>query len=311
MFKGDRNFAVGLFVSVAIAVLVAFVLWLTGRSGNEDLTRYSLLFHRDVSGLAMGAPVKYMGVDIGSVVSMQLERNQGMRVRVDIDVLSSTPVDQGTYASIALQGITGVAVINLASEPGRHGPLETLPGQDYPVIPVKDVGLSAVLSSAPEIMNKLDSLLAKAGALLGEDNQQSVNASLENVREITAALAGDRESLAALPRDLNATLAEIQATAADLRTMLAQTQPNLQATLVNLNHSSENLAALTDSINEMLSRHDADIEQFMRDGLGQAPELVQDARQSLRELEKLVAELRRDPSQLISAPGPEGVKIDP
>jgi phospholipid/cholesterol/gamma-HCH transport system substrate-binding protein len=311
MFKGDRNFAVGLFVSVAIAALVAFILWLTGRSGNEDLSRYSLMFHRDVSGLAIGAPVKYMGVDIGSVVSMQLERNQGMRVRVDIDVLSSTPVDQGTYASIALQGITGVAVINLASETGRHEPLEKLPGQDYPVIPVKDVGLSALLSSAPEIMNKLDNLLAEAGKMLGENNQQAVNASLNSVKEITGALADNRESLAALPRDLNGTLGEIRATVSDLRSLIAQSKPDLQETLENLNRSSANLAALTDQVTEMLNQHNADIDRFMQDGLGQAPELVRDARQSLRELEKLVADLRRDPSQLIRAPGSEGVKIDP
>ncbi|MCH5377912.1 MAG: MlaD family protein, partial [Planctomycetes bacterium] len=82
----------GLFVSVAIVALVAFVLWLTGRSGTEEMARYSLMFDRDVSGLAVGGPVKYMGVDIGSVVQMQLEENEGIQVRVDIDILASTPV---------------------------------------------------------------------------------------------------------------------------------------------------------------------------------------------------------------------------
>ena len=56
MFKGDRNFTVGLFVTLAIAVFVAFVIWLTGRSGAEELSRYSLKFERDVSGLAVGGP---------------------------------------------------------------------------------------------------------------------------------------------------------------------------------------------------------------------------------------------------------------
>ena len=73
MFKGDRNFAVGLFVSVAIAVFVLFVIWLTGRSGAEEMTRYTLMFDRDVSGLAVGGPVKYMGMNIGSVVHMDLD----------------------------------------------------------------------------------------------------------------------------------------------------------------------------------------------------------------------------------------------
>ena len=68
MFKGDRNFAVGLFVSIAIATFVAFVIWLTGRSGVEEMSRYTLMFDRDVSGLAVGGPVKYMGMTVGSVI---------------------------------------------------------------------------------------------------------------------------------------------------------------------------------------------------------------------------------------------------
>ena len=50
MFKGNRNFVVGLFVSLAIAAFISFVVWLTGRSGNEDLVRYSVIFSTDVSG---------------------------------------------------------------------------------------------------------------------------------------------------------------------------------------------------------------------------------------------------------------------
>jgi len=310
MFKGDRNFAVGLFVSVAIVALVAFIIWLTGRTGSEDLSRYSLLFHRDVSGLAVGGPVKYMGVDVGSVVRMQLEQNDGMRVRVDVDILSSTPVDQGTYASIALQGITGVAVVNLASEPGRHAPLEKLPGQKYPVIPVKDVGFAALLSSAPEIMNKLDRLLGLAGEMLNDENRAAVSASLQHVEELTGALAENRGTLAALPGELGTTLSEIQSTVADLRALLVQAQPAVQATLDNLNQGSTNLAALTERVDKMLSRHDADVQHFMQDGLGQVPELVGEMRQTLRDMDKLVTELRRDPAQLISSPAPEGVKIE-
>ena len=81
----------------------------------------------------------------------------------DIDVLAIHTGGQGTFASLALQGITGVAVVNLETEPGAHPPLETLPGRDYPVIPVRIVGFSALMSSAPEIMGKLNNLLTQAG----------------------------------------------------------------------------------------------------------------------------------------------------
>jgi len=311
MFKGDRNFTVGLFVTLAIAAFVAFVIWLTGRSGTEEMTRYSLKFERDVSGLAVGGPVKYMGMNIGSVVHMDLDTDDGVRVRVDIDVLTSTPVDQGTYASLALQGITGVAVVNLASEPGTHEPLPKPPHGHHPEIPVRDVGFVAVLSSAPEIMAKLDHLLTQAGELLGETNRGTVSSALQNVDDLTRSLAANREALSALPDDLSATLADIRATVDELRGIIREAQPNVAATLANINRSSENLANLTARFDDMLQENGADMERFVQDGLGEAPALLHESRTALREMQKLLTELRNDPSQLIHRPPTDALEMDP
>jgi len=57
MFKGNRNLAVGVFFSVALAGVAGFGMWLAGTKGNEPMARYSLLFERDVSGLSLGGPV--------------------------------------------------------------------------------------------------------------------------------------------------------------------------------------------------------------------------------------------------------------
>lgn len=311
MFKGDRNFSVGLFVTVAITAFLAFVIWLTGRSGAEEMSRYSLKFSRDVSGLAVGGPVKYMGMNVGSVIRMDLETGNGVRVRVDVEVLASTPVNQGTYASLALQGITGVAVVNLASEAGEHAPLPEAAHGHYPEIPVRDVGFAAVLSSAPEIMAKLDHLLTQAGELLGEANRGTVASALENVESLTGALAGNREALAALPADLGETLAGIRAAVGDLRSLVGAVQPDLNATLANINRSSENLASLTARFDQMLRENEGDVERFMQDGLGEAPALLRESRAALRDLEKLVAELQHDPSQLIHRPPSEALEMDP
>lgn len=311
MFKGDRNFTVGLFVSVAIAAFVLFVIWLTGRSGAEELTRYTLMFHRDVSGLTVGGPVKYMGMNVGSVIHMTLNSSKGMRVQVDIQILESTPVDSGTYASLALQGITGVAVVNLASEPGAHPPLPETPRGQYPEIPVRDVGFAAVLSSAPEIMVKLDLLLTRAGAMLGDENRAAVGSALQNVEALSAALAGSGDTLAALPQELSDTLADIQATVGRLQEVIGQLQPDLGAALANVNRSSENLAALTGRLDDLLGRHEDDLSRFLEDGLGEAPALLRETRRALRELEKLMAELRQDPSQLIHRPSTDALEIEP
>lgn len=311
MFKGDRNFAVGLFVSIAIAAFVIFVLWLTGRSGQEAMTRYTLLFDQDVTGLAVGGQVKYMGMNVGSVIHMDLDKSDGVRVQVDIEILETTPVDRGTYASLASQALTGVAVVNLASEPGQHAPLPEPPRDEYPRIPVREVGFAAVMASAPEIVNKLDVLLTRAGEMLNDENRAAVGSALENVETLSAALAGSGDSLAALPQELRGTLVEVQATVERLRAMVENLQPGVDQALANLNRSTENLASLTGRIDGLLRRHEQDMSYFVEEGLGEAPELLRDTRQAVRDLEKLLEELQDDPSQLVHRPSVDTLEIDP
>ena len=300
-----------MFVSVAIAAFVFFVIWLTGRTGEQDLTRYTLLFHKDVSGLSVGGPVKYMGMKVGSVVMMDIERIDGVKIRVDIDVLSSTPVDSGTFASLALQGITGVAVVNLETEQGEHPPLEVLPDRDYPVIPVRIVGFSALMSNAPEIMNKLNNILGQAEKLLGEENQSAIAATLENIKVLTETLAAEREAIGALPNNLNATIADIQATVNQLQVMISELQPGITSTIENVDQSSKNLASLTGRVDGMLQRHEQDIGRFVEDGLAEAPALMKQTREVLRDLEKMLQDLQDGPSQLIYRHDENAVEIEP
>lgn len=311
MFKGDRNFAVGLFVSIAIASFVIFVVWLTGRTGVEEMKRYSMMFGNDISGLAVGGPVKYMGMNIGSVIAMKLEQKDGIRIRVDIEILESTPVDEGTFASLALQGITGVAVVNLATDEGQHLPLQTLEGEPYPIIPVRILGFSALMADAPEIMSKLNDVLARANEILGEENQASISGTLNNIEELTSSLAEERDTIAKIPNNLNETITEIRATVLQLQGMVSDLKPGIDSTVSNIDRSSQNLASLTARVDSLLQNHESDVSHFMEQGLAQAPALMTETREALRDLEKLVMELQDDPSQLIYRPADNSVEIQP
>jgi phospholipid/cholesterol/gamma-HCH transport system substrate-binding protein len=311
MFKGNNNFVVGLFVSISIAVFVGFVLWLTGRSGVEEMKHYSMMFHRDVSGLSIGGPVNFMGVNIGSVTRMELVRNENMNVRVDIEILETTPVDRGTFASLAFQGITGVAVINLSSDPGKHEELVATSDHEFPVIPVRDVGLAALLSSAPKIMNQMDDLLTQANELLGEQNRAAIASTLENLQSLVSALAESRETIAKLPSDLERTLAGIQTTIDRVQGIIKDAEPDLSTTMDNIALSSENLASLTARLDHWMAENEASLQHFVQEGLGEAPELISSARQALRQLEKLLQEMQDSPSQLIHRVPEEALEIDP
>lgn len=306
----NKNFAVGIFVGLALLAFVAATMWLTGRQGSEPTVHYSMFFEKDVGGLMLGGPVFYLGVEVGTVRSMEIIPGNPMRVRVDVEVLKSAPVNAGTYASLAFQGITGVAVVKLNAEPGEHGALQTGPDSHLPVIMVRDVGFSAMLAKAPAIIDKLDSVLVQVGHVLGEDNRQLVTSVLEDISGISSELATQKETIGELPVLLKKTAEELNNSLSQIRSMAGNMEPGLLTVIANLEQTSQNLATMTARLEAWTATNDADMNAFMEDGLGQFPDLVTDARVTLREIEKLAKELREDPSRLIYKPNEEAIELE-
>lgn len=302
---------VGVFVSIGLIALIVMILSLAGGRPTEPNTHYIVLFQRDISGLTLGAPVRYMGVGVGQVVDMSLTTGDGTRVRVDLEVLQSTPVTSTTYASLAFQGVTGVAFISLAAD--DNGPTEKPVAEDfeYPVIPTRDVGLAALLSDAPEITHKVTQLLDRANRLLGENNSAALAGSLANIEKLTGSLARDEDALSSLPDRLRTVLGEIESTLTQVQTALSQVEPDLLATMTKLNQTSTNLANISARLDGWLTDNDRDMKQFISGGLGQTAVLIADTRSTIRELEKLLAELRENPSQLVYKPQSEPVVVEP
>ena len=304
------NLTVGFFVSLALVAFVSVTLWLSGRQGSEPTTRYSMYFYKDVSGLMLGGPVFYLGVEVGSVTSMEIITGNPMSVRVLIQVLASTPVDTGTSASLAFQGITGVAVINLTGDPGMNLPLKAPPGEKYPVIEVRDAGLAALLSDAPGLVQKLNNLLDQAASLVDGDNRALVNDTLENIASMSTAMRDQETEFAKLPASLNATLEDIRLSLAELKEATSDVRPGMKSAMENIEAMSERLGNLTARLDEWTADNSDDMENFMANGLGQVPELVSDARRTIRELDKLIQVLRENPSSLVYKQADSAVPLE-
>ena len=353
--NGRNNYlVVGIFVTSGIVLLVALSLMFAGGSSTEPSQRYTVFFHRDISGLTLGAPVRYLGVGVGQVIDMRLMTNNGSSVRVDLKVLQSTPINSATYASLAFQGVTGVAFISLAADDVEQ-PMALDAGDfEYPIIPARDVGLAALLSDGPEITHKITLLLDRANRILGEENQAAItrslanienlsesladgpeitqkitllldranrilddknqaaiSRSLANIENLSGSLAAQENTIAALPEQLHKILEQIEKTIGQLQTTLDQVEPDLLATMVMINKTSTNLANISARMDGWVAGHDRDVDQFISGGLAQVPALITDTKNTIRELEKLLAELRNNPSQLVYKPQTEPVVVEP
>ena len=295
----NRNFSVGLFVAVALVAFVGATIWLTGKQGSEPTVSYSMFFEKDVGGLMLGGPVFYLGVEVGTVTEMKIIPGNPMRVRVDAEVLKSAPINVGTYASLAFQGITGVAVIKLKADRGQHVPLQAGGDSPFPVIEVRDSGISALLDKAPLIADRLDSVLANVNEILGEENRMFVTRVLDDLASVSATLAAEKEFISELPVLLRGTINELNDTIVRIKSMTQEIEPGVVSTIANLEQTMANLEAMTARMETWTANSDTEMNAFMGDGLGQFPALVSEGRATLRELEKLAKDLREDPSKII------------
>lgn len=306
----NRNFIVGLFVSIALITLVVTTIWLTGRNSGGRMAEYWLFFDKGVSGLTLGGPVYYLGVEVGDVSSMKIVPGDPTRVRVDIEILESTPIDSGTWATLALQGITGVAVIKLSGTPGQHEPLPKPKPGDRAVIEVRDTGFSALMSKAPQIIDRLDQVLAQLGELLSAKNRARVSSALDNIAALSGTLSEQRGEIGRLPAEINETLRDTRATLEQLRATSGRAAPKIDAVLKNLERTTASLDKMALRMESWAAGNDSDMNAFLRDGLGQVPALVADTRTALREFQKLVKDLRADPSRLIYQPPSDAIKTE-
>lgn len=192
----SNHVLVGGIVLAMIAAVLGFTVWLSSLSGTSD-NRYDIFFTQAVDGLAKGSPVAFQGVPVGQIEQIALEPNRPDRVRVRIAIDSNTPVLQGTAATIQGIGFTGVSQVQLDGAV-RGRPAITAEGPyGVPVIPAKPGGFAAILSSAPELLDRVSTLTERLAVTLNDRNQESLAGILENFEDISRSLAARSPEIAA------------------------------------------------------------------------------------------------------------------
>ncbi|MEA3063255.1 MAG: phospholipid/cholesterol/gamma-HCH transport system substrate-binding protein [Sphingomonadales bacterium] len=257
----------GVVLAMLIAIL-AFIIWLTQAGGDKD-KHYDIFFKQAVDGLAKGSAVTFSGVPVGQVDSINLEPQTPEFVRVRISVSTTTPVLVGTTATIKGVGFTGVSEIQLDPPPrdAKHPRVvkeiscpsdnaKSVCPYDVPVIPPKPGGITALLNSAPELIENVTKLTERLTELLSDRNQNSIAAILANVQVMSKNLAARSD--------------EIAATLADARIAIRQAGDSI-----------ERFGRLADTTNELLDKNGRPLMADLR-------RTVQSAQQSMDKLDKLM-----------------------
>jgi phospholipid/cholesterol/gamma-HCH transport system substrate-binding protein len=120
---------------------------------------YRIHFNESVSGLALGDPVKFRGVDVGTVKTMALDAADPRRVQVDVKLRKEAPVKTDTKASLKLKGITGVVFIELnGGSPGAKALAAVTPEGQVPEIASEQSRLTSILDQLPKVIEKFSAI---------------------------------------------------------------------------------------------------------------------------------------------------------
>ncbi|MEM1145609.1 MAG: MlaD family protein [Pseudomonadota bacterium] len=295
----DNYLYTGLFILLSLIGGLVLVMALGQGETKSQPQAYKVFFSRDVSGLLIGSQVTYLGVNVGDVRNISLSGGEHPTVEVLIEIDGLTPVNRATYASLAYQGVTGVAVVNLLDDPAMDPEPLKAKGTDVPELPARDVGIAALLASGPEIGDRLNALLVQGNRLLGTQNLDRIESTLENLNRVTNALAEQQEAISAIPVRTLELVARATSAVEELELITQRIGPRFEVMSETLARSSERVDAITADFREFQNAHSNTLDQAMDRGVGELPTLIEESMDTLAAVKALLEVVERDPSRLV------------
>ncbi len=240
-----------------------------------------------------------------------LDPNNPERVKIELVVLKGTPITADTVATLEVQGLTGIANINLSGGRADSAPLRAEDGEDYPVIPSRPSLLVRLDDTISELLRSLIDASARISEVLDETNQEQVALLLKNTATLAGSLNERSEQIGSMLSELQGTLDNVDQASRGLPGLVQQfqsTASSLEAMATPLADASTNLNATGDSLRSTVEASGRDLRKFTASALPEADNLVTDLRLAAANLRAMSETLRREPDALVfgASPPPPG-----
>jgi phospholipid/cholesterol/gamma-HCH transport system substrate-binding protein len=282
--------AVGMLITVAVAVLVLGTLWLVRgglKSGYPLYTRFAW-----GQNLKQGQPVLLAGVTVGVVRDVNFRRQGYLDVMLSIDDKYSVP--KGSTAAVKAVGIFGDVAVALT-------PPVPVPSASYS--PGDTVPPGPVSADIDAILSRVDSI-GRAATMLMKAVQDEVVAAgtLKDLHRVVASTAAITTQLQGVINEQNKNLSETGASfrqAAERFGKLADSA-QIGATLNNIRSATESGSRLIANLDSTNTKLRTLIDQIQR-GNGTIGKLASDSmlyadmRHTLNGLDSLFADLKANP----------------
>jgi phospholipid/cholesterol/gamma-HCH transport system substrate-binding protein len=258
MVPRSQKIRLGIFLSVTIFLLIATLVIVTGNKLlKREKTYYIRYKNISLTGLELGAQVKYQGIRIGRVENIIIDRKDISTLVVEISIGQDVPIKANTEAVMSLIGITGLKLIELRG--GTNDAAELPPKSNIKAAPSLVESLSG---RAEDIAQKVEMVLNNLLELTGASRQTSLFQLVDNAAvsldHFNEMMDGNQDNIQGIMTNLNLFTARLDTFMLQANTTLAQinttiNSPEVQQTLTHVHHITEDLeqAKLSTLLNEL------------------------------------------------------------
>lgn len=326
MENKSHALAAGAFVILVTALLVALAAWLMRDTRIRDALEFST--RESVTGLSVQAPVRYRGIAVGKVDSIEFDPKLRGNVLVRLAIDQGTPITKSTYAVLGYQGVTGLAYVQL-DDGGESNDLLDLTAALAPRITLKPSLLSKLSDQGANILIQMEEATKRVSQLLAPENQKALIGSVQAVgssasnfstqvtamqKILDAQFGPERTDIPALVRDTRGTMQALQTTAAELNKTANETTKavnNMSSVAQRITDKGGTLDRMNEgltSANTAAQAIGSSAQALTANTLPRATRMADDAARAARATTSAVKELGDNPQSLIfgNAPVPPG-----
>lgn len=212
----EQKIRLGVFLFVTMLLLMVILVVLIVPKLKEQGEIYCTNFKdTSVSGLYVGAAVKFQGVDVGKVSQINVNPADLNSIVVQMKIRRDFPVKKDMGATLTYTGLTGQRFILLSG--GSMESENIPPGGEI-------VALVGLTERAEDIFSNIDTTLKSINKLLNPESQQRITKFLENMEKSSEILS----------------------------TVLETRRGNLENAIVNIEGASRDFGEVTESLYKVL-----------------------------------------------------------
>lgn len=293
--KSFAEFKVGLFVSIAVLIVLLTIIWTKGCAVATKEQGYTVYFQK-VSGINEGDQVSVNGVRKGKIDKLELT-GDSVKISFSIDKEIKIRKDYNIY--VAATELTGGKVLYV--EPGKstaevspEEPLHGSTGADFSSImnSVQDITVNVkdLLGEFKKSADNLNAALANVNSIVGDENLKgNIRSTMSNLsatsQNLNQLVAESRNGINGLTSKLGNTVDNVDLAIGDNSKELKTTFKEIQ----NLTSTVDTLVYNLNTVVTEINNKERGIGKFITDD-----RFFDNLNKTLEELEKLTKKIRKD-----------------